>query len=139
MVSTRVLYIHWDDWWKLCSQNWTTFANWDIIMLNISLSIFHIVLSLLLFLILITCIHHLCSNYYITIYIVIENIFDYDQNSLANKLWSNFRQYSQPLFFASCFCPFFVHQGGQKNGFCCHRWMVNTEFYSLIIQNTNWW
>ena len=61
------------------------FAYWDIFMLNISLSISHIVLSLLLFIILITCIHHLC-NYYSTIYIVIENIFDYAQNSLANKL-----------------------------------------------------
>ena len=20
------MYIHWDDWWKLCSQNWTRFA-----------------------------------------------------------------------------------------------------------------
>ena len=51
-------------------------------MLNLSLSISHIVLSLLLFFILITWIHHLCSHNYITIYIVIENLY-YDQNCLG--------------------------------------------------------
>ena len=33
------------------------------------------------------------------------------------------------------FAPFIVHLGRQKNGFCSHCWMVNTEFYSLVIQN----
>ena len=51
-------------------------------MLNLSLSISHIVLSLLLFFILITWIHHLCNHNYITIYIVIENLY-YDQNCLG--------------------------------------------------------
>ena len=112
-----MLYIDWDDWWKLWSQNGTTFANWEIFMLNISLSIYHILLLLLLFVILIICIHHLCINYYIyiTIYIVIENILDYDQNRYAITLWKNFRQYSQRYLLSPGFsAPFFVLQGRQQ-------------------------
>ena len=88
-MSTRVLYIHWDDWWKSCSQNWTAFANWDIFLLNISLSIPHIMLTLLLFVILITCSHHLRSNYYITIYIIIKNIFLVHQGRARKQFFAS--------------------------------------------------
>ena len=88
-MTTRVLYIHWDDWWKSCSQNWTAFANWDIFLLNISLSIPHIMLTLLLFVILITCSHHLRSNYYITIYIIIKNIFLVHQGRARKQFFAS--------------------------------------------------
>ena len=66
---------------KLCSQNGAKFANGDNFMLNISIAISHIVLSLLVFVIPIICIHHLCSiTDYIseTVYFLrTKNVFSY--------------------------------------------------------------
>ena len=33
--------------------------------------------------------------------LLLKIFFDYDQNSLANKLWKNFKQYSQPRYVSS--------------------------------------